>query len=115
MVPKKIEKLRIEVEQAKQGSHGRRVRYPDSIKRRVLKLLRAGHSVPELSSQTGVGVSTLFKWSQNSGEEFRKVTAVAEPTALESNEHCQIMLANGVRIEGVSIGLLKKIISEWLP
>lgn len=108
---KAIKKIRSAVLRAKRNGGGR-TRYPDFIKSAAAELVRDGQSPQELARLTGIGLSTLFKWSQiPSHEHFRKIAQVPEP--MTYIDTFKVILPTGVCVECSSESALKKIV-EWL-
>ncbi len=114
METKIIKKIQSAVLVARQNG-GRRVRYPDFVKSSVAELIRSGHRPQELAILTGIGLSTVFKWSQDPEVgPFRKVAAgPGDSPSLEMADRYRITLPGGVCIECSSDSSLKRVL-EYL-
>ena len=113
MDTKQISKLRRAVAKAKQGEAGR-IRYPESLKSLVVDMLRQGHGPTELSNLIGIGVSTLFNWSQlpDARDNFRSLKVAKTSVAAECD--LKLTLPNGLRVEGPATVATLRLLLEWL-
>ena len=111
MDAKEISRLRRLVKKARKASSGKRVRYPQSVKRLVLEVLGAGVSAVEISQSTGLSTSTVFGWSQKQDKaSFRRVKVSALKRAATEIPSLKVLLPNGICLEGASVPVLREII-----
>ncbi len=112
MDAKEIAKIRRGVKRARKVS-GERVRYPQSIKKSVLKLIQSGMSASEVCRLTTLNSATVFKWSQDGDKvSFRRLKVSGSKSrapALASTE-LRVTLPNGMCIEGATLSTLKEVL-----
>jgi hypothetical protein len=110
MDTKLISKLQKSVQQAK-ASGGRRVRYPESVKESVRKLVGLGASRGQVANLIGVGEPTVFKWCRSDGESFRSVKVRSSESQSTANL-IVVILPSGIRIECANSTLLREVLES---
>lgn len=104
---------------------GHRRAWPESIKHRVIELHASGMKFAEIARRTGLAYYTVLRWrDEKSTPGFQAVNVVAKRrsatvTVADSGkemgtvtvaESVRVVLASGVRIEGLSLSGLREIL-----
>ncbi len=116
MINKKILELRNEHEQAKLKYAGGRHLHSEKLKKLAVEILNSGVPLSDIAKQTGLNVSTIFKWSRKiaahklplASSRFRKLRLKSK----NNEETVFIILPSGIRIECSAYHQLSRILRE---
>lgn len=99
MDSKQVGKIQMSLSRTRKA--GGRGRYSGAVRATVSEWLRLGENPAAIAKKTGIGIQTLFRWSEAPVSEFRRV---------EVRPKCEnevtARLSNGIRISSPSLELM---------